>query len=254
MQTPEIPDETISVTGQPMFFLTATETSITSWGVGEAGALGIGTTPKFKFYPVTTDLSGMLQNRKIVSVFSSNSPMAGLITDTGEIYVWGSNTYGMGDGTNTMKTVPTKIVDVDRIVFTNVEILATTVCALTDNGLIYMWGYNEYRKFANNSLTANMQPRPILIANPAVSNKQFIQVSPSSYTVFAITTEGLLYAWGSNLNAMLGQGTNNNTLFPNPLVINTGDLQSATVTKVKPHSFGVLVLTTDGKVRYFYCC
>ncbi len=248
-QTPEVPDETIAVTGQHTFVITATETSITSWGAGNYGALGTGATPKLVYYPVTTNLYGILQHRKIASVFSY-SPLAGLLTDTGEIYVWGYNQYGMGDGTATMKTVPTKIVDVDGVVFTNAEFFPT-VCAVTNNGLLYMWGQNDYRKFGNVSLTADTQTRPILLANPAVSNKQFVQASPSTYAVFAVTIEGVLYGWGSNLNAMFGQGNINTTIF-NPVVINTGALQSAVVTKVKAHSLGVLALTSDGKVCYFY--
>jgi hypothetical protein len=251
VQSPEIPDETIAITAQLNFVVTASNTSLTSWGAGDYGALGIGTTPKFKYYPVTTNISTILQNRKIASVFSA-STLAGLLTDTGEVYMWGYNTYGLGDGTSaTIRSVPTKIVDVDGIVFTKVE-LFTTVCALTDNGQLYMWGQNDYRKFGNSSLTSGTQPRPILFANPTVSNKRFIQASPSTYAMFAITTENVLYAWGVNLNAMFGQGNSNSTVFTNPVMINTGALQSTFVIKVKPHNVGVLVITTDGKVCYIF--
>jgi alpha-tubulin suppressor-like RCC1 family protein len=245
-QTPEIPDETIAIAGQQKFFISATATSITTWGQGSAGALGSGATPGLQYYPNTTDLSAMLQNSKIDSVFAYTD-YAGLVTDTGEIYIWGFSGNGMGDGTTAQKNVPTKIVDVDGIVFTKVE-LVSTVVALTNNGLIYQWGNNDYQKFANASLTVVIQTRPKLLANPTVSNKQFIQATPSQYAMFAITTDGVLYGWGSNQNAMLGQGTNNGTVFTDPMPIQTCALQTATPAKVKAHSSGVLVLATDGRV------
>jgi alpha-tubulin suppressor-like RCC1 family protein len=247
--TLEIPDETILVTGQSSFALIATENSISAWGSGFYGILGNGATPRIKYYPVTTNLSVVLQNRRIASVFSYSS-YVGLITDTGEIYVWGYNSYGMGDGTLVTKSVPTKIVDVDGIVFTKVE-SSFTVCALTNAGQFYMWGQNDYRKLANSSLTSSTQSRPILLANPNISNKQFIQGSPSLYAVFAVTTEGVLYGWGSNQAGMFGLGTNNGTIY-DPMIIRTGVLQTATVVKVKNHNYGVLVLTTDGKVCLFF--
>jgi alpha-tubulin suppressor-like RCC1 family protein len=245
-QTPELPDETIAIAGQQRFFVSATTTSITTWGQGYSGALGSGATPALQYYPNTTDLSVMLQNSKINSVFAY-STYAGLVTDTGEIYIWGANNNGMGDGTVTQKNVPTKIVDVDGIVFTKVELTATVV-ALTNNGLIYQWGNNDYQKFANASLTVVIQTRPKRLANPTVSNKQFIQATPCVYAVFAITTDGVLYGWGSNQNAMLGQGTANSTTFADPVPIQTGALQTATPAKVKAYTTGVLVLATDGKV------
>ncbi len=245
-QTPELPDETISIAGQQFFFVSATTTSITTWGQGTSGVLGSGSTSKMQFFPNTTDLSATLQNRKIASVFAFGYLVV-LLTDTGEIYVWGYNNYGMGDGTSIQKNVPTEIVDVDGIVFTKLE-LTSTVTALTNNGLLYMWGNNDYRKFANNSLTHNMQPRPLLLANPVLSNKQFIQATPSLYAVFVITSDGVLYGWGINQAGVLGLGSANATVYADPMPIQTGALQTATPAKVKAYSSGVLVLTTDGMV------
>jgi alpha-tubulin suppressor-like RCC1 family protein len=231
---------------QQSYFISATATSITTWGQGITGVLGSGATPLMQFYPNTTDLSTTLQNRKITSVFAySNS--AGLLTNTGEIYVWGYNNYGMGDGTNTLKSFPTRIVDVDGVVFTKVE-LTSTVVALTDTGLLYQWGHNEYKKFANNSLTSITQSRPVLLSHPILSNKRFIQAAPSLYAVFVITTDGVLYGWGVNQNAMLGQGVANLTVYADPVALQTGALQTAIPAKVKAYSSGVLVLTTDGMV------
>jgi alpha-tubulin suppressor-like RCC1 family protein len=245
-QTPELPDETIAIAGQQSFFIAATATSISSWGQGSAGSLGSGATPKIQFFPNSTDLSTTLQNSKITSLFAFAN-QAGLLTDTGEIFVWGFNNYGMGDGTALQRNFPTRIVDVDGVVFTKVEI-TITVAALTDNGRLYMWGHNDYRKFANNSLTAITQTRPVLLAHPIVSNKRFIQAAPSQYAVFGITTDGVLYGWGINLNAMLGQGAGNVTVYADPMPIQTGVLQTATPAKVKAYFTGVLVLTTDGRV------
>ncbi len=69
------------------------------------------------------------------------------LTDSGDIYSWGSNYYGQlglgtsGSGTN--KDTPQKVT-VNGVKFTDIAVGVSHSLALTDTGVLYSWGVNEY--------------------------------------------------------------------------------------------------------------
>lgn len=68
------------------------------------------------------------------------------ITENGDLYLWGDNTYGqLGNGTNEDSNIPIKIMN-------NVEKVSLGYfhsAAITKNGDLYLWGHNSHGELGN---------------------------------------------------------------------------------------------------------
>ncbi len=146
------------------------------------------------------------------------------------------------------KALPTKVIGVDGVVFTKMEVFQTTT-GITNEGNIYLWGHSEFKKLANDSMTSTSQVTPYLLRNPVLANKVFVQAASQTYVVFAVSTEGYLYGWGSNFYGSFGLGVMNSTIYPTPMRLASGVLGGVFVAKVDIYDTAFLILTTSGQVR-----
>ena len=117
---------------------------------------------------------------------------------------------------------------------------------MTTSGQVYAWGLNDVGQLGDGT-TAN-KPIPTLISFPA--GETIKDVFAGQYHTFAVTTNGLVYAWGRNDYGQLGDGTKTNrstpTLisFTNLNELNDGETIRNVVAD-QEHSFAV---TTTGRV------
>ncbi len=85
----------------------ATSGNLYSWGEGVSGQLGAGEDETIRLSPRRFN-SNMI--RGIPSKIDAGSEHVVLLTDTGNIYTWGSNSYGqLGDGTQLDRWEPTLV-------------------------------------------------------------------------------------------------------------------------------------------------
>ena len=70
---------------------------------------------------------------------------------------------------------------------------SSTLFAITKDGDLYSWGYNDYGMSGTGSSNNEEQVTPIKIGNTKWS-----QISASEMTVVAIDINGYLYTWGSS--------------------------------------------------------
>lgn len=75
----------------------------------------------------------------------------------------------------------------------------TSSAALTDNGDLYCWGFNEYGQVGNG--TKEIQSKPVKILENVVS------VALEDNYSAAVTSNGDLYCWGANYCGQIGDGT-----------------------------------------------
>lgn len=75
----------------------------------------------------------------------------------------------------------------------------TRSAALTDNGDLYCWGFNEYGQVGNG--TKEIQSKPVKILENVVS------VALEDDYSAAVTSNGDLYCWGANYYGQIGDGT-----------------------------------------------
>lgn len=123
---------------------------------------------------------------------------------SGYVYCWGSNSDGqLGFGVADKLPHPKPSQVAGRIKFRFVSAGARHTCALTDKGVAYCWGANDFGQLGDGSRT----PSATAVA---VSGKLvFASLSAGATHTCGVTTSGEAYCWGGNWHGQLGNGSMN---------------------------------------------
>jgi alpha-tubulin suppressor-like RCC1 family protein len=166
------------------------------WGDNNNGQLGDGTTTH-RSTPV--EVVGLVGGVSAVSAGSSHS--CGL-TVGGGVRCWGANYIGqLGDGTTTESLAP---VDVDGLASGARAIAASdeSTCALTSEGGVKCWGYNNWGQLGNHTTTDSLVPVSVWELGSGIS-----AITSGRAHTCALTAGGGVKCWGSNSFGQLGDGT-----------------------------------------------
>jgi|GEM_PF-972336 len=186
-----------------------------AWGGNGFGQLGDGTTTN-RVIPIAVDRGEMPIGETIIQIYAGYRHSLAL-TDAGNLYAWGPNWNGqLGDGTTTQRNTP---VAVDRGVIPAGEIIVQISAgdshslALTDAGNLYAWGSNGQGQLGDNTTTE--RHTPVAVDRGEMSlGETIIQVVAGGSHSLALTDAGNLYAWGSNGQGRLGDGTTTSRYTP----------------------------------------
>jgi hypothetical protein len=169
-----------------------------------------------------------------------NGYWAAALFDNGEVHHWGYGAHGQnGDGTNNNNTYPKRCGYVSgthdyRNSGTSAGILATTkiikiaggsivvddnihsMICLDANGEVWTWGYNGFGQLGHGDyLNRNV---PTKIDRRLFNDKDIVDIwtnsAATNTSVYAIDSEGRLWAWGYNVNGQLGLSTTKNITAP----------------------------------------
>jgi alpha-tubulin suppressor-like RCC1 family protein len=166
------------------------------WGLGTSGRLGDGTTIS-KLSPVSV-VGGFTD---WVQVSAADLHTVALRAN-GTAWSWGQNNIGiLGDNTFTSRTSPVSVVGG----FTDwVQVSAANLhtAAIRANGTAYAWGNNQSGQLGDNTITSRSSPVSVV-----GGFTDWVQISAGASHTTAIRVNGTAYAWGSNTNAKLGDGT-----------------------------------------------
>jgi len=128
-----------------------------------------------------------------------------VLTDKGEVYVWGQNIEGqcgLGENVEEIST-PQKLELSYKIVSISCGYYHTA--AVTDHGFIYIFGENENDKLGlEHSLLDNNKVPQLL---PQLEDDSYIKVACGARHTVAITKSGHCYSWGDGSHGQLGHGT-----------------------------------------------
>ncbi len=168
---------------------------------------------------------GEIIPEKKIGKVSLGSAHSANVTEDGDLYMWGANTYGqLGDGTTTNSSIPKKIMSGVK----EVSLGYWHSAAITEEGDLYMWGANTHGELGDGTTTYSSIPKKIMSGVK--------EVSLGGNHSAAITEEGCLYLWGDNNYGVLGDETNTDSSIPKKIMsgvkeISLGYLHSAAITE-----------------------
>jgi uncharacterized repeat protein (TIGR02543 family) len=225
-----------------------TQGRVYAWGANGLGQLGDGTYND-RLTPTLINVPS-LQSGETIAQVTAGYYHTLAVTTQGRVYAWGSNGSGrLGDGTTTSRNTPT-LINVPNLQSgeTIAQVTAGSVhsLAVTTQGRVYAWGYNGSGQLGDGTYNDRLTPTLIHVPN-LQSGETIAQVTAGSSHSLAVTTQGRVYAWGSNWAGQLGDGTYNNR--STPTLINVPNLQSGeTIAQVTAGDSHSLAVTTQGRV------
>lgn len=170
-----------------------------AWGSNRSGMLGDGGSADSRV-PVRVQVPDGVTFTDL-SVTLNHSVALG---SDGRAYAWGSNNYGMlgtGDGAaNSPVPVPVQLPD--GVTFTAVDTGNLHAIALGSDGRAYTWGQSNAGQLGLGA--ASSSTVPMAVHSGAVPDGvTFTGVAAGGFRSLALGSDGLAYAWGSQL----GDGT-----------------------------------------------
>lgn len=163
-----------------------------AWGSGRNGELGLG-------IEANKSVPTLLQSIKFKDVSARKAYSAGVTID-GKLYTWGNARNGVlgHDSSNLNVLVPKEIPVVDEQ-FKQVSCGYQHMCAVTNNGEVYIWGNVDQQEVKFRSVGTVEQDRKVVEkkVRKVESLKGVKEVACSAGHTVALTTEGKLYTWGN---------------------------------------------------------
>lgn len=184
--------------------------TIYCWGRNANGSLGDGTTND-RLVPVAVTLPlGVLFD----SVSAGSDHACGLST-AGNVYCWGTNTFGqLGTGNTTPQTTPT-LISASGLSFTSVSAAAQFSCAVTTTNLVECWGLNDKGQLgtAINVTTQTPNPAPLEVTGGPFRAVSATQGHACGILSGGSSPDGTVVCWGLNDFGQLGRGGGNSPPF-----------------------------------------
>lgn len=232
-----------------------------AWGGNVFGPLGQGSGYPSSGSTVPLVVGGALAG-KVVAAVAASSSFSLALTREGEVYAWGSNSFGqLGNGsTDDSIPVPTLVTGLaGKRVIAITAAHSSHSLALTDDGEVYAWGLNTDGQLGNAGTVASNIPVRV---GGALMGKFVTKVATGGRHSMALTSDGKVYVWGDSAYGQLGLGGND------PVIDGSGGLVSSDPDVLVPTELGgaltgktavtvhaggnfSMVTTQDGKVFAF---
>ncbi|XP_033952996.1 RCC1 and BTB domain-containing protein 2 isoform X2 [Pseudochaenichthys georgianus] len=208
-------------------------------GTNCSGCLGLGDLQS-TIEPRRIDV---LCGKKIESLSYGTGPHVVIATTDGEVFAWGHNGYSqLGNGTTNHGLTPA-LVSTNLLSKRVTEVACGShhTIALTTDGEVFAWGYNNSGQVGSGS-TAN-QPTPRRVSS-CLQNKVVVNIACGQLCSMAVLDNGEIYGWGYNCNGQLGLGNNGNQQTPCRIAA----LQGVNIVRVACGYAHTLALTDEGMV------
>jgi alpha-tubulin suppressor-like RCC1 family protein len=176
------------------------------WGMHTHGQLGIGRgAPKIIKSPIQLHAMDGVNVTNMACGLYHNL----LLTAQGTVWAFGDNTFGsVGTGDNKyVHYFPQKVGALQSKQVIGVAAGAYHSLAVTDQGEVYAWGDNSEGQLGISNHTAQEIWRPAKVSMDHIGpNTTIVQVAAGHSHSLALTSDGIVLAWGSDSNGQCGLG------------------------------------------------
>ncbi len=211
--------------------------SVSCWGDDSFSQLGDGGSSQL-VGPITVDLGS---GKTAVTIAAGGYETCALLNDS-SVKCWGKNNYGqVGNNTSGLAPVsaPATVTGIpSNFTVRSLEVGNAHVCAVSDIGAVWCWGYNSAGQLGNPAPTNSKVPAS---TQSLGSGLTAVQVSAGDLHTCAVLGNGKVSCWGSNSADQLGN-TGASTGTPATVTL-SGD-----AVKVSSGSAHTCALIADGTV------
>ena len=172
------------------------------WGANALGQVGNGLPDKI--FTAPEQVAGLESGVVDIVVGSEHTCV---ITSGGQIKCWGLNGWGQCGVPTSATMTPTTVPGLTAIAAVSAGYSHT--CAVTKAGGVMCWGRNASGQLGDGTTEVRPSPTPVKDISIGV-----VAVMGGSEHTCAYTSENKAMCWGSNVNRMLGNGTNTDSLTP----------------------------------------
>ena len=190
----------------------ASDGTVYAWGRNNSGQLGKNDATDAHIPAAVQTLGTPMAGKVIVQLVAGNSQSMALASD-GTVYTWGWNQYGqLGNGTTTNSRIPVAVVTTDTPlagkIISQIAAGNAHALAMTDDGTVYTWGWNQYGQLGNNSTINSSLPVIVKTTGTPLAGKMITQIaSGGSPNSLVLANDGTMYTWGWGQHGQLGNGT-----------------------------------------------
>ncbi len=154
---------------------------------------------------VTSNGNQFVTARYLPQIISGSNHSLVLKPD-GTVGAWGNNSFGLGDGTTTITSVPIQVSGLSSV---------TAIAAGTDHSIavksddtVWTWGGNSSGQLGDGTITNSKTP--VKVSNLS----SVVTVAAGNGHSIAVKSDGTVWAWGQNSSGQLGDGTTSNSITP----------------------------------------
>jgi alpha-tubulin suppressor-like RCC1 family protein len=179
-----------------------------AWGNNTNGQLGLGDQVRRKTPQRVASLSHKKITRAVCSLKSSL-----VVTEEGTLFAFGYNTNGqLGLGDTRDRLLPTELTSISEKIISVSSGRAHSL-ALTEDGKIYAWGFNDSGQLGLGHAHQQNQPKKLTLS------EKIIVIACGAHFSVSLTQRGHIYIWGNGEFGELGFGNFETSFTPKKLTL-----------------------------------
>jgi uncharacterized repeat protein (TIGR02543 family) len=181
---------------------------ILSWGRNDDGQLGDGTRTDRPVPQDVTDGFGLIDGERLSHIESGNGHVIAL-TSSNRVFTWGQNGSGqLGNDSVSRQESPVDITSRfgfhDHETVADIDAGSSHSLVVTSTGRVFAWGSNGSGQLGNGATSSQRTPFEITEHFDLEEDDKVIAITAGTTHTLAITSQGRLFAWGSNTSGQLG--------------------------------------------------